>query len=323
MTRVVFMGTPAFALPTLERLIESYEVVGVLTQPDRRAGRGQRMVASPVKEMALAHGLPVLQPRTLRRPEAVEQLRALGPEVIVVAAYGLILPPAVLEIPPHGCLNIHASLLPKYRGAAPIPAAILAGEAETGITIMLMDEGMDTGPILSQARLAIEPHDTTQSLSEKLAPLGADLLMETLPRWLEGEIEPRLQDESQASYCKLIHKEDGLINWSLPAIQIERAVRAYTPWPSAYTFWEGRLLKILRAQPLVAWSGHREPGQVMELPQGIAVATGQGALLLEEVQLAGRRAMGAEEFVRGQRRFVGATLGNHEGKASYEGEARL
>jgi methionyl-tRNA formyltransferase len=296
-------------VPTLKQLIERYEVAGVLTRPDRPAGRGRRMVASPVKETALAHSLPVLHPRTLRRPERVEQLKALEPEIIVVAAYGLILPSAVLEIPLHGCLNVHASLLPAYRGAAPITAAILAGEAETGVTIMLMDEGMDTGPLLAQARMTIQPQDTTQSLGEKLARLGADLLMETLPRWLRGEIEPQPQGEDQATYSRLIRKEDGLVNWSLPAVEIERAVRAYTPWPSAYAFWQGKLLKILRARPLVEWPGRAEPGEVIELPQGIAVATGEGALLLEEVQLAGRRAMGAEEFVRGQRDFVGSMLG--------------
>jgi methionyl-tRNA formyltransferase len=309
MTRVAFMGTPSFAVPTLERLIQRYEVVGILTQPDRPAGRGRRMVASPVKEVALAHGLPVLQPKTLRRPEMVEQLRALEAEIIVVAAYGLILPPTVLDIPPHGCLNVHASLLPAYRGAAPIPAAILAGEAETGVTIMLMDEGMDTGPILAQARIAIQPEDTAQSLGEKLAHLGANLLMETLTRWLRGEIEPQSQEEGQATYSQLIRKEDGLVDWSLPTTEIERRVRAYTPWPSVYTFWQGKLLKILRARPLVAWSGRAKPGEVIELPQGIAVATGKGALLLKEVQLAGRRAMGAEEFARGQRDFTGSMLG--------------
>ena len=307
--RIVFMGTPAFAVPTLEQIIECYEVAGVLTQPDRRAGRGRRMVVSPVKETALAHGLPVLQPRTLRRPEVVEEIRALEPEAIVVAAYGLILPSAVLEIPPHGCLNVHASLLPRYRGAAPIPAAILACEAETGVTIMLMDEGMDTGPILAQARMTIQPEDTARTLSEKLARLGADLLMETLPRWLRGEIEPQPQDEGQATYSRLIRKEDGLIDWSLPAMEIERQVRAYTPWPSAYTFWRGKPLKILRARPLAGWSSRAKPGEVMELLQGIAVVAGEGALLLEEVQLADKRAMGAEEFARGQRGFMGATLG--------------
>jgi len=309
MTRLVFMGTPSFAVPALEGLIDSYEVVGVVTQPDKRTGRGRKVVAPPVKQAAMARGLPVLQPKTLRQPEVIEELKALAPTVIVVAAYGQILPSEVLAIPPRGCLNVHPSLLPKYRGAAPIAGAILAGEEETGVTIMLMDEGMDTGPILAQRRLMIEPEDTTESLSRKLARLGADLLIETLPRWLRGEIAPQPQDDSRATYTKPIAKEDGLIDWSLPAVEIWRRCRAYYPWPSAYTYWQGRLFKVLRAKPIPQWKGAEKPGRVMRLRQGLAVATGEGALLLEEVQLAGKRAMGAEDFLRGQRQFLGSVLG--------------
>lgn len=309
MASLVFMGTPSLAVPLLEGLIDSYEVVGVVTQPDRRAGRGRKMVAPPVKELALAHHLYVLQPKSLRKPDVINELKGLKPEAIVVAAYGQILPPEVLAIPPWGCLNVHPSLLPKYRGAAPIAGAILAGEEETGVTIMLMDEGMDTGPILAQRRLMIEPEDTTESLSEKLARLGADLLLETLPLWLRGEIAPQPQDDSQATYTKPIAKEDGLIDWLLPAVEIWRRCRAYYPWPSAYTYWQGKPLKILRAKPIPQWRGFEGPGQVMRLRQGLAVATGEGALLLEEVQLAGKRATGAEEFLRGQRGLVGSVLG--------------
>ena len=309
MTRLVFMGTPSFAVPALEGLIDSYEVVGVVTQPDKRTGRGRKVVAPPVKQAAMARGLPVLQPKTLRQPEVIEELKALAPTVIVVAAYGQILPSEVLAIPPRGCLNVHPSLLPKYRGAAPIAGAILAGEEETGVTIMLMDEGMDTGPILAQRRLMIEPEDTTESLSRKLARLGADLLIETLPRWLRGEIAPQPQDDSRATYTKPIAKEDGLIDWSLPAVEIWRRCRAYYPWPSAYTYWQGRLFKVLRAKPIPQWKGAEKPGRVMRLRQGLAVATGEGALLLEEVQLAGKRAIGAEDFLRGQRQFLGSVLG--------------
>jgi len=303
------MGTPSFAVPILESLIEEYEILGVVTQPDRRAGRGRKMVVPPVKELALAHHLFVLQPKSLRKVEVIDELKELKPEAIVVAAYGQILPPEVLAIPTHGCLNVHPSLLPKYRGAAPIAGAILAGEEETGVTIMLMDEGMDTGPILVQRHLTIEPEDTTESLSEKLARLGADLLLETLPLWLRGGITPRPQDDSQATYTKPIVKEDGVIDWSLPAVEIWRRCRAYYPWPSAYTYWQGKLLKILRAKPIPQWRGAEGPGQVIRLRQGLAVATGEGALLLEEVQLAGKRAMGAEEFLRGQWGLVGSVLG--------------
>lgn len=309
MERLLFMGTPDFAVPVLKALIGRYEIVGVVTQPDRQAGRGRKVEASPVKVVALGHGLPVLQPSSLRRPGAVAELKALAPEVMVVAAFGQILPPEVLAIPPKGCLNVHASLLPKYRGAAPIAAAILAGEEETGVTIMLMDEGMDTGPILAQATCAISPQDTRGLLSARLAELGADLLMDTLPRWLAGEIVPRPQDHSQATYCRIISKEDGRIDWSQSAVEIWRRSRAYYPWPSTYTYWRGKLLKVLRAEALPHWSGEGEPGQVMALDEGLAVSTGEGVLLLKEVQLAGKGALTAEDFARGQRDFVGSVLG--------------
>ena len=309
MERLVFMGTPDFAVPVLEALIGRYEIAGVVTQPDRRAKRGRKLEASPVKVVALAHDLPVLQPPSLRRPDVVAELRALAPDVIVVAAYGHILRAEVLSIPPRGCLNVHASLLPRCRGAAPVAATILAGEKETGVTIMLMDEEMDTGPILSQAACSISPQDTRESLGARLAQLGADLMMDTLPRWLAGAIEPRPQDHSQATYCRIIAKEDGLIDWSQSAVEIWRRSRAYHPWPGAYTFWRGKLLKVLRAEALPQWSGEGEPGRVMALDEGLAVVTGEGALLLGEVQLAGKRALSAEDFARGQRDFVGSVLG--------------
>jgi methionyl-tRNA formyltransferase len=309
MERLVFMGTPDFAVPVLKALIGRYEIAGVVTQPDRRAKRGRKLETSPVKVVALAHDLPVLQPPSLRRPDAVAELRALAPEVIVVAAFGQILRAGVLNIPPRGCLNVHASLLPKYRGAAPVAAAILAGEEETGVTIMLMDEGMDTGPILSQAACAISPQDTRESLSARLAQLGGDLLVDTLPRWLAGDIEPQPQDHSQATYSRIIAKQDGLIEWSQSAVEIWRRSRAYHPWPGTYTYWQGKLFKVLRAEALPRWSGEGKPGQVVSLDEGLAVATGEGALLLSEVQLAGKRAMDVEDFARGQRDFVGSVLG--------------
>jgi len=250
-----------------------------------------------------------LQPTTFRQPEPVAALSALAPDVIVVAAYGLILPQAVLDIPPHGCLNVHGSLLPKYRGAAPIPAAILAGDDETGVTIMLMDAGMDTGPILSQATCPIEPQDTTGTLTAKLAELGAALLAETLPRWLAGEIEPQPQAHELASYAPMIRKADGRIDWTLPAAQIARQVRAYQPWPGATTFWNGKPLKLLKAQPLPQVAVKEGPGRVLAWGDAAAVVTGKGLLLLEEVQLAGRRPLPIGDFLRGQRGFVGSVLG--------------
>jgi len=262
MERLIFMGTPDFAVPVLKALIGRYEIVGVVTQPDRRAKRGRKVEAPPVKILALAHDLPVLQPSRLRQPDVVAELRALASEAIVVAAYGQILPAEVLAIPPRGCLNVHASLLPRYRGAAPVAAAILAGEEETGVTIMLMDERMDTGPILSQA-----------------------------------------------TYSRIIAKDDGLIDWSQSAVEIWRRCRAYHPWPGTYTYWRDKLLKVLRAEALPHWSGEGEPGQVMALDEGLAVATPEGALLLGEVQLAGKRALNAQDFARGQRDFVGSVLG--------------
>ncbi len=306
-TRVIFMGTPEFSVPSLAALVEGgYDVVAVVTQPDRPAGRGRKVVPSPVKQYALNHGLKVLQPTSVRKPETVAELAALRPDVIVVAAYGKILPPEVLTLPPKGCVNVHASLLPRHRGAAPIAAAILAGDTITGTTIMLMDEGMDTGPILAQATLEIQPDDTAITLGQRLARQGAELLAATLPMWLTGEIHPQPQPEEGATVCRPIRKEHGRIDWARPAIEIERMVRAYQPWPGAYTSWQGQPLKILRAH--VA-EGSAEPGKVIPWEGGAAVGTGQGLLVLEEVQPAGKRAMSIQDFLRGRPTFLEAHLG--------------
>ena len=249
MIRCVFMGTPEFAVPSLAALLDAgYHVVGVLTKKDQPAGRGQKLETSAVKQMAQALGLTIQQPSTLRTAEAQAALAYLAPDVIVVAAYGLILPPEVLDLPRFGCINVHGSVLPRWRGAAPIAAAILAGDVEAGVSIMRMDAGVDTGPTLSAAYLPIAADDTTGTLTPKLANLGADLLMRTLPRWLAGEITPVPQPEEGATYAPRIAKEDGLIDWSEPAALIERRVRAYQPWPTAYTRWNGLRLKILRAR---------------------------------------------------------------------------
>ncbi|MCD6290833.1 MAG: methionyl-tRNA formyltransferase [Anaerolineae bacterium] len=306
-TRVIFMGTPEFSVPTLARLVEDgYNVVGVVTRPDRPAGRGRRITQSPVKQYALAHGLRVLQPMTLRKPEPVAELAALRPDVIVVAAFGMILRANVLELPPKGCINVHASLLPRHRGAAPIAAAILSGDPVTGTTIMLMDEGMDTGPILAQATMKIRPDDTAGTLERRLAQQGADLLSATLPMWLAGEIHPQPQPEDQATVCRPIRKEHGRIDWTRPAVEIERMVRAYQPWPGAFTSWRGRMLKILRAH--IA-EGAADPGEVIPWEDGAAVGTGHGLLVLDEIQMEGRRALPIADFLRGHRAFLGTRLG--------------
>ena len=312
MARVVFMGTPEFGVPTLKALDRHLEVVGVVTQPDRRAGRGRKFVPSPVKETALARELPVFQPQTLRSSEAVEHLAAWQADLIVVAAFGQILRKTVLELPPPGCLNVHASLLPRYRGAAPIAAAILAGDQATGVTIMKMDEGMDTGPILAQAEWPITPDDTTGSLTEKLSDLGAELLIEILPMWLRGEIVARPQNEAEASYCRMLRKEDGRLNWSRAASYLDRQVRAYNPWPGAFTTWQGQHLKILQARPQPGWQGAGSPGQVVNTQDGIGAITGQGLLELQEVQLAGKKSASGEAFARGQRDLIDACLGEEQ-----------
>lgn len=309
MTRVIFMGTPDFSVPTLAALVAGpCDVEAVVTQPDKPSGRGRRLAASPVKVFALARGIPVLQPASLRTPEVVAELAAWRPDVIVVAAFGQILRPAVLDLPPHGCINVHASLLPRWRGAAPVQAAILAGDMVTGSTIMRMDEGMDTGPILAQAALIIQPGDTGGTLTARLAQQGADLLAETLPRWLAGEITPQPQDPSLATVCRPVRKEAGQIDWTRPAPTIARAVRAFNPWPAASTTWEGQQLKVLRAEATPGAAGG-EPGRVVPVDAAVAVATGEGLLRLEQVQLAGRAAMSAHDFARGQRTFIGSRLG--------------
>jgi methionyl-tRNA formyltransferase len=313
-TRILFMGTPDFAVPSLAALHangprQNWRVVAVATQPDRPAGRGKKLLASPVKQLAQEQGLPVLQPARLRKqPDAVAQLRELAPDLIVVAAYGLILPASVLEIPTHGCINVHASLLPAYRGASPINAAILDGRVETGISIMLMDEGMDTGPVLAQARQPIHPDDTALTLGERLAQQGADLLVETLPGWLAGEVPPIPQSElpGEPSTCRLIKKDAGRIDWNAPAAQIERMTRAYVPWPSAFTTWRGQPFKIWQAEVV---EGEAEPGRVVETPRGPAVGAGEQLLLLQRVQPAGKRAMPVQDFLNGAPDFVGSRLG--------------
>ncbi len=244
--RIVFMGSPDFALPALQALAEHFEVVGVVTQPDKPAGRGRVLTPPPVKVLAQELDIPVMQKR-LRNPEAFEQLQEWQPDVIVVAAFGQILRQNVLDLPPFGCINVHASLLPRWRGAAPIQYTLLDGDPVTGVTIMRMDPGIDTGPILSQKPLDVNSEDTSESLSEKLAQIGAKLLIETLPGYLSGEIAPQSQGEGGATYAKMLSKEDGRLDFALPADALARKVRAFNPWPGTFTTWQDNLLKIHRA----------------------------------------------------------------------------
>ncbi len=315
MTRIVFMGTPEFAVPPLEALLRAgYNVVSVLTKEDQPAGRGQQLAESPVKRCALAHRLAIRQPRTLRHPEVQAALAALAPDLIVVAAYGLILPQAVLDLPRYGCINVHGSLLPRHRGAAPVAAAILAGDVEAGISIMLMDAGVDTGPVLSSASIPIAADDTTGTLTKKLANVGAELLLVTLPTWLVGEFTPQPQSAEDATFCPRIEKEQGRIDWREPAEVIARKVRAYQPWPTAYTTWNGQRLKVLRAWAEqggggAGESGSRGAGVVIAGAGGkVGVMTGEGVLWLEEVQIAGKRALPIAAFLQGARGFIGSAL---------------
>ncbi len=313
--RIVFMGTPEFAVPSLVALHDhaadhGWELVAAITQPDRPAGRGKKIITGPVKAQAERYDLPILQPTSFRKePDAIPALAALQPDLLVVAAYGLILPRAVLALPKHGAINVHASLLPAYRGASPITAAILDGLDKTGVSIMLMDAGMDTGPVLTQAELSIDADDTTASLSERLASQGAQLLTKILPRWLAGEITPIPQDQlpGAVSLCRLIKKEDGQILWSQPADFIERMTRAYSPWPSAYTTWHGEPFKIWRA---TVAPGEAAPGHVIATQQGPAVGTGNGLLLLQSVQPAGKRILDIRNFLNGAPDFVDSQLGD-------------
>jgi len=306
------MGTPEFAVRPLEYLVANdYEVVAVYTQPDRTAGRGRALGVSPVKRAAEAHGLDIVQPPSLKDEGVVQALLAVRPEVIVIAAYGQFLTPQVLAAPAHRCLNIHPSLLPKYRGVSPVPAAILAGDEFTGVSIMLPESaGWDTGPVIARAQIPVADRDTTGTLTDKLSRIGAQLLVDVLPRWVRGQIEPQLQDHSLANYAKKIKKEDGDIEWTHPAVEVWRRVRAYSPWPGAYTRWQGRQLKIIDAVPLPA-SERASPGQVVNVTHseaGFGVSTGAGVLGVITLQLEGKRAMSAADFLRGQRDFGRAVL---------------
>ncbi len=292
------MGSPDFAVPVLRALTRDYQVVGVVTQPDRPAGRGKALKPPPVKLLAQETGLPVIQPDKLRQPEAMQQLQRWVPDLIVVAAFGQILRQAVLELPSYGCVNVHASLLPRWRGAAPIQAALLAGDDRTGITIMKMDQGVDTGAILSQRVVKIEDKDTAGTLFDKLANLGADLLLETLPGYLNGDLQPQPQEESLATYAPMLKKEDGRLDFSRPAEELARRVRAFNPWPGAFFEWEGGTLKVHQAH---AQAGEAPAGKPLVHQKQAAVGAGTGILVLDQVQPAGKKPMSGEAFLQGAR----------------------
>ncbi len=299
--RIVYAGTPDFAVPALRALIEAGEnVVAVYTQPDRPAGRGRKLTPSPVKQVALDAGIPVYQPLSLRNEEAQAELAALKPDLMVVAAYGLLLPKVVLDMPSHGCVNLHASLLPRWRGAAPIQRAIEAGDAETGITLMQMDVGLDTGDMLAKSVCPITPEDTAQSLHDRLSEMGAELLMKHLPALLAGTLKGEAQDEALVTYAKKLDKAEARIDWGLPAAELARRVMAFNPWPVAETRWKGETLRIWRARALADGSG-TIPGSVVATGRdGIDVATGDGLLRIEQLQRPGGKPLSAVDFLNAQ-----------------------
>jgi methionyl-tRNA formyltransferase len=301
--RIVFMGSPDFALPILSALAKKNQVVGVITQPDRASGRGRELKPPPVKALALELNIPVMQPEKLRAPEAMEQLRAWAPDLIVVAAFGQILKKDVLELPSFGCINVHASLLPRWRGAAPINAAILAGDEEIGVTIMKMDVGLDTGPMLAMKSMRLASDLTTDSALQALSQLGADLLIETLPDYISGKLIPHAQPEDGTTYAPMLKKEDGLLDFTRSAVELERRVRAMNPWPGAWFEWNGNLLKVMRASVLSVEKGLAS-GSRFIFEGRPAVMSADGALALDEVQPSGRKVMSGKAFLSGVRKWV-------------------
>ena len=299
--RVVFMGTPDFAVGTLEAILAAgHEVVGVVTQPDKSKGRSKALVPTPVKEVALKHNIPVYQPKRIREAEAVETVRAMNPEVIVVVAFGQIIPKEILEMAPYGCLNVHASLLPAYRGAAPIQWAVLNGDKESGVTIMRMDEGLDTGDMISKVIVPLDKKETSETLFDKLAMEGAKLLVETLPKVASGEaVYEKQPEESPTPYAAMISKQMGEIDWTKSAVELERLVRGMNSWPSAYTKLDGKTLKVWDAYV----ENEDQTGDIGEIisadKHGIRVQTGKGILVLEEIQLEGKKRMTVDAFLRG------------------------
>lgn len=298
--RLVFAGTPEFAAEHLKALLDTpHQIVAVYTQPDRPAGRGQKLMPSPVKQLALQHGLPVLQPPTLRDPAAQEELRALAPDLMVVVAYGLILPQAVLDIPRLGCINSHASLLPRWRGAAPIQRAVQAGDAESGVTVMQMEAGLDTGPMLLKVTTPISAGDTGGSLHDRLAQLGPQAVVQAIEGLAAGTLQGEVQDDALATYAHKLNKDEARIDWSRPADELERLVRAFNPWPICHSTLDGQPLKVLAAEPA---EGRGQPGQILDASKdGLTVACGKGALRLTRLQLPGGKPLAFADLYNSRR----------------------
>jgi len=309
--RIIFMGTPEFACPTLQTLIDRGEnVVAVATQPDRPKGRGQQMQPPPVKELAIRHGIPVIQPVKIRVPEAVEEIRSFAPDLIVVVAFGQILPKSLLDIPRLGCINVHASLLPRYRGAAPLNWCIINGETETGVTTMLMDVGLDTGDMLLKKTTPIDPDENAQSLHDRLSSIGAEALSETLDLIVAGKLTPEKQDDSRTCYAPMLKKELGCIDWNQTPQKIKNMVRGVTPWPGAYSYLDAKLVKIFKTR---ISDGSGQPGTVLQADRnGIEVACSGGSLFIEELQLEGKKRLAASEFIAGVKLAPGTLLGSKD-----------
>jgi methionyl-tRNA formyltransferase len=296
--KIVFMGSPEFAVPTLRAVMARHQVVAAVCQPDKPAGRGMQVTAPPVKQVAAAAGIPVLQPKSAKTPEFVAELRALAPDVAVVVAYGKILPQAVLDVPRHGCLNVHASLLPRHRGAAPIQWALIRGDDETGVTIMRLDAGMDTGPMLLVRKLPIAPQDTAGTLHDKLGAIGADLMVEALDRLERGTLSETPQDDALATKAPMLQKETGRLDFTVTARQVRDIVRGTDPWPGAYTTLDGETLKVFGARLA---EGRGAPGEVLGVDrEGLVVACGEGAVAFAELQLPGRKRLPAKALVAGR-----------------------